>query len=109
MSAIEYNNPCTTYSDDCDGDEWIPCKCPICGGFLPSDIWQDSFICKKCGSELIAVEHSEKFQESDNYDGFSTGKICVVTPRKKTITQCKEERAINRLVKSGIKTWKGWL
>jgi len=107
MTKIEYNNPCTTYVDDCD-DSCIPCKCPVCGGFLPRDIFQDPLICKSCSSELLAIEHSEKFKESDDYN-FSDGKICVVTRRKKTISQTKEERKTNRLIKEGHEKWKKWL
>jgi len=100
MSEITFENHCTPYVTDCD-DNCTPCKCPVCGGFLSRDIFQDPLICKRCGSELVAIDHSEEFKESDDYD-FSEGKICVVTKRKKT-KQTKEEREINRLVKEGRK------
>lgn len=106
--AIEYNNKCTPYTSDTDEGRWIPCQCPVCGGFLPGDIFQDPLICKKCGSELVAIEHSEEFKESDNYD-FSEGKICVVIRSKKTKQQTREERATNQTVKEGHVKWKGWL
>jgi len=109
VTEIEYNNPCSAYVTDCD-DDWIPCYCPVCGGFLPGDIFRDPLICKKCGSELIALEHSEKFKESDEYDCFSEGKICVVTrAKKKTLQQTKEERAIKRLVQEGKERMKGYI
>jgi len=110
MVEIAYDNKCTPYCDDDGENPWIPCKCPVCGGFLPGNIFQDPLICKKCGSELIAIEHSEDFKESDDYDlNEGEGKICVVTKRTKTKRQTKEEREINRLVKEGAKKWKPWL
>lgn len=108
MSEIEFNNPCSNYTTDDWDQDLIPCKCPICGGFLPRDIFQDPLICKKCGSELVAIEHGEKFKESDDYD-FSEGKICVVTKRTKTKQQTREERQINRLIKEGHDKWKGFI
>jgi hypothetical protein len=105
---ITFNNGCTPYITDCGDGDWNPCKCPVCGGFLQADIFQDPLICKKCGSELLAIEVSEKFTESDDYNG-EEGRICVFTKRKKTKQQTKEEREINRLVKEGAKKWKGWL
>jgi hypothetical protein len=107
MMEIEYRNSCTRYVTDCDDDR-VPCKCPVCGGFLPSNIFQDPLICKKCGSELVALEHSREFIESEDYD-FSEGKICVVTRRKKAVQQTREERRVNRLVKVQRDKWKGWL
>lgn len=102
-TEIEYNNPCSRYSDDCDPEDWHPCQCPICGGFLPGDIFQDPLVCKKCGSELIAIEASEKLKDSDDWNGES-GRICVVTRgQKKTKQQTKEEREIKRLCKEGAK------
>jgi hypothetical protein len=108
MSEFTFNNSCTPYVTEDYNDNHTPCKCPVCQGFLPSDIFQDPLICKKCGSELVALEASEKYKESDDYEG-EEGKICVVTRRTKTKEQTKEERAVNRLVKQKAKEWKGWL
>jgi len=102
MSEITFNNGCTPYVTDYDDDDWTPCKCPVCGGFLTADIFKDPLICKKCGSELLAIEVSEQFKDSDNWNG-EEGRICVVTKRTKTKQQTKEEREINRLVKEGRK------
>jgi hypothetical protein len=99
---ITYNNSCTPYVTEDYEDNHTPCKCPVCSGFLPADIFKDPLICKKCGSELVAIEHSEEFKESDDYD-FSEGKICVVNRRQKTKQQTKEEREIKRLCKEGAK------
>lgn len=107
-TEIVYENKCTPYIYDDDDGKHIPCKCPVCGGFLRSDFGLDSFICKKCGSELLAIEHTEEFKESDDYD-FSEGKICVITKRTKTKQQTKDERVINRLVKEGHKKWKAFV
>lgn len=83
---IEYNNPCSRYSDDCDADNWVPCNCPVCGGFLTGQIFKDPLICKKCGSELVAIEASEKLKESDDWVG-EAGRICVVTIGNKPRTR----------------------
>jgi hypothetical protein len=108
LSKITFSNSCTPYVTEDYGDNHTPCKCPVCSGFLPADIFQDPLICKKCGSELVALEASEKFKESDEYNG-EEGRICVVTKRTKTKQQTKEERQVNRLVKDGEKKWKGFL
>jgi tRNA(Ile2) C34 agmatinyltransferase TiaS len=108
MTEITYNNKCTPYSYNNYDEHMTPCTCPVCGGFLKSDFDEKPFNCKKCGSELAAIEHSESFKESDDYD-FSEGKICVLERRTKTKQQTKEERQTNRLVKEGAKKWKGWL
>jgi hypothetical protein len=76
-------------------------------GFLTRDIFRDPLICNKCGSELTALPNVD--EETKEVSKYGDGKICVVTRRKKTITQTKEEREINRLVKQGAKAWKGWI
>ncbi|MFA5714761.1 MAG: hypothetical protein WC998_03405 [Candidatus Paceibacterota bacterium] len=102
MSEITFENRCSPYvTGNCD-EQLPPCKCPVCGGFLPRDIFQDPLICKRCGSELVAIEASEKLKDSDDWNG-EEGRICVVTKRTKTKQQTKEEREINRLVKEGRK------
>jgi len=99
---ITFNNKCSPYVTGDSNDRWMPCKCPVCGGFLPADIFQDPLVCKRCGSELVAVEASEEFKDSDDWNG-EEGRICVVTKRKKTKQQTREEREVNRLVKEGRK------
>jgi hypothetical protein len=107
MTEFSYSN-CTPYVYDDYDMPHIPCKCPVCGGFLISNFDEKPFNCKKCGSELAAIEVSEKFKESDEYDG-EEGRICVLERRTKTKQQTKEEREVNRLVKAGKKAWKGWI
>jgi hypothetical protein len=96
---------CTSYVTDDYDDDLAPCRCPVCMGFLPREIFQDPLICKKCGSELAAIPEVDE----DTKEPGENGKICVITKRKKTNEQTKEERRTNRLVKQGAKAWKGWL
>ncbi len=105
---ISFDNSCTPYVTNDYSERLPPCQCPVCSGFLPYDIFQDPLICKKCGSELIAIEASEKLKDSDDWEG-EEGHICVVTRRTKTKLQTREERAVNRAVREGAKKWKGIL
>lgn len=96
---------CTNYTMDYDPDQRTPCKCPVCGGFLPADLPEDSFNCKKCGAELIMIPE----QDEETHEDFEFGKICAISPRQKTKQQTTEEKQIESLVKQGAKQWKGWL
>ena len=56
---------CTEYNlDDGDGYEnFYPCKCPVCGGFLK---WKGTIpICNKCKTELIMLPYTEDGVEYD--------------------------------------------
>ena len=108
MSEISFDNGCSLYADDCDPEDWRPCSCPVCGGFLSGDIYQDPLICKKCGSELVAIPCSEEFKESDQYCG-EEGRICVAFKRENHKGHSKEERQTKRLVKEGHDKWKAFL
>ncbi len=90
---------CTEYYEDCDIDSSnrMPCQCPVCGGFLTFDSQTDEPICNKCGSELAKVPDVDE----ETKEPLEWGKICVVTRRKKTTEQTKEERKVSRLVKQG--------
>jgi hypothetical protein len=101
---ITFNNNCSRYvTDNYDDENWMPCKCPVCGGFLSGDIFQDPLICKKCGSELVALEASEKLKESDDWEG-EEDRICVVTERHEI-----KPRAISKKEKENAKKWKAFL
>jgi hypothetical protein len=108
MSEITFDNDCSMYADVCDTEDWTPCRCPVCKGFLPVDIFQDPLVCRKCGSELVAIPCSDKFKDSDDWNG-EEGRICVVTKGTKTKQQNKEERKTNRVAKENYKKWRGWL
>ncbi len=108
MSEFTFDNPCSPYVNNCDDDECTPCKCPVCGAFLPNNIYKDPLICKKCGSELVAVDASKEKKQSDDWDG-NDGHICVVTRCKRTVEESREDRAAKRLAKKNAKTWKSWL
>lgn len=97
---------CTPYTMDYDPAECTPCKCPVCGGFLPAELPEDSFNCKKCGAELLLIPEVDEESGKD----LDCGKICAITPRQKAIyQQTTEQRRINRLVKQGAEKWKGLL
>lgn len=103
---IVVNRECTPYITGNYGEDLTPCKCPVCGGFLPSDIFQDPLICKRCGSMLKAFEVTEKFIESDNYQG-EEGRICVLS--KEHNHKGKQQHRASHQVKEGRKAWKAFL
>ena len=98
---------CTSWHmEDGDAEVHTPCRCPVCMGFLPSDIPEDEFTCKKCGATLISYPDVDE----DTKEELEQGKICVIgKPNLKVKEISREERRINRLVKKGAKDWKGWL
>ena len=58
---------------DCSGfmvgdsfDEWTPCHCPKCGGFLPQYFPTDGsqFKCKKCGAILETIPNMQDAVEN---------------------------------------------
>jgi hypothetical protein len=98
---------CTEYVEEDSDDRLSPCRCPVCMGFLTSNIFQDPLICKKCGSELAALPNID--EETGEESKYGDGKICVITRRKKTTTQDKHSREINKLIKEGHEKWKGLL
>ena len=64
---------CTEYAlgDGFGYENFIPCKCPVCGGFVK---WEGNIpICNKCHTELIMLPEVE--------DGFEMdwGKICSIS------------------------------
>lgn len=69
---------CTRYDmSDYDEAKFIPCQCPVCGGFLR---WNGNVpICKKCGTELLMIpDHDEETGEQLEW-----GKICPISKPKK--------------------------
>lgn len=65
---------CTSYVV-IDYDDYVPCRCPQCKGFLPRDFPTDGqFLCRKCGAVLeVLPEEDEEFDEEE-----WGGKICLV-------------------------------
>lgn len=108
MSEIDFSNPCSGYTDvDYDDEHFVPCSCPVCKAFISGNIFQDPLICKKCGSELVAIEASEKLKESDEWNG-EAGHICVVT-RREPVYPKGDELKTRKRVKEGWTKWKGFL
>ena len=65
-------------------NEWEPCHCPVCGGFLKQDFPLDTmFKCKKCGTELMCFTDENEDPDTDPLDEGMTGRICPIskTPR----------------------------
>lgn len=68
---------CTEYVLYDTDEQFRPCKCPVCGGFLK---WNDGKpICTKCGAGLLVIP------ERDEEDGteLGYGKICPISLKKK--------------------------
>jgi len=68
---------CTEYIlMDCDEQNFRPCNCPVCGGFLK---WNDGKpTCTKCGADLLVIpERDEETGEELEY-----GKICPISLKK---------------------------
>ena len=62
-----------------DDPDHVPCRCPICGGFLPSHFPLDKqFKCKKCGTELMAFADIDKETGEEE----EWGKICPISNQK---------------------------
>ena len=74
-------------------------------GFLRADLPADSFVCKKCGAELISYpDVDEDTIEVSEYQG----KICVIGKPKPKIVRL-EDLWIKRQCKRGAKAWKAFL
>jgi hypothetical protein len=71
---------CSNYTFEDLGDNTGLCRCPICGGFLPSDFPLDkSFKCQKCDAELITLpNHDEETKEE-----LESGRICPIRMKGK--------------------------
>ena len=72
---------CSRYViDDWLGEKFVPCNCPVCGGFIKAfnDV-EEKINCKKCGSELIILPEVEEGKEMDY------GKICPLKLGNKNI------------------------
>lgn len=74
-------NECTLFaSGDCY-EEWIPCRCPNCKGFLPGHFpLSGQFQCKKCGAVLETLPNSDPDLDEDEQDSDMEfgGMICKV-------------------------------
>lgn len=63
-----------------DCDDWVPCRCPSCKGFLTRDFpLGKQFQCKKCGSilETLPARPDDPDEEEDT-DMEWGGRICKV-------------------------------
>lgn len=72
---------CTTWHmEDGDAEVHSPCRCPVCMGFLPSDIPDEEFTCRKCGAKLISYPDVDE----DTKEELEQGKICILERPMKT-------------------------
>ena len=77
--VLSEQKACTNFTI-IDYDDWDPCRCPECKGFLPKDFpIGGQFLCRKCGSVLETlpspVDDSDEDEDSDMEFG---GIICKV-------------------------------
>lgn len=70
---------CTEYTRVEYGElNFIPCQCPVCGGFLK---WvNDEPICNKCRTELLIIP-----ERDDDGNEKPWGKICPISKPKKVM------------------------
>jgi DNA-directed RNA polymerase subunit N (RpoN/RPB10) len=102
---------CTPYVEDADPDNFIPCRCPVCGGFLKWDETGEIPICNNCGAELAKVpnqkpkEGEEETEEDNDLDdlGYRDGKICVLSGPKWSKEERREKRKQRREQKNLLK------
>jgi|GEM_PF-3600820 len=92
---------CTPYIEDADPDNFTPCKCPVCGGFLTWDKTGEIPICNNCGAELAKVpkqkpKEGEEESEEDDDLGYRDGKICVLSGPKWSKGERREKRRQRR-------------
>jgi uncharacterized protein YbaR (Trm112 family) len=133
IQPIEHE--CTPYLDDVDDDDYMPCVCPVCKGFLTWDETGEIPICNKCGAELAKIPNRikdgwecckcktiNKFKDDlcnkcghdecndcqePDYEG--DGKICALSGRKKPLSQHREETKLKRIGKQNEKAWRAFL
>lgn len=70
---------CTNFTT-IDYNDWTPCRCPACKGFLPKDFpMGKQFLCKKCGAvleTLPTIPEDPDMDEDTDYEW--GGRICLV-------------------------------
>ena len=102
---------CSTFSYYYE-DDWRPCTCPACKGFLPHDMPLDKqFLCKKCGKVLKTMPPLDEWMSWDQVlfdfdpnDYKHGGRICVVPEAAITIsTELPPKRP--RTHKKGTDLW----
>ena len=61
-------------------EEWTPCRCPACKGFLPKDFpLGPQFQCRKCGTVLETLpSRPENPNDEEDTDMEFGGRICPV-------------------------------
>ena len=75
---------CTQFTFDGDFDEWRPCTCPVCKGFLPANLPLDrQFLCRKCGAVLKTYPPLDEYMSWNQFlfdaqDDRWGGRICLV-------------------------------
>lgn len=62
-----------------DYDDWTPCRCPECGGFLPKDFpMGEQFLCRRCGAVLETLPSPVEEDDEEDTDYERGGRICLV-------------------------------
>ncbi len=75
---------CTQFMFDGDPEEWRPCTCPVCKGFLPAHFPLDrQFLCNKCGAVLKTYPSLDEYMSWDQFlfdvqEDRWGGRICLV-------------------------------
>lgn len=69
---------CTRYDVPYDDGWHMPCRCPICGGFLKWPSIEDIPICNKCHAELLVLPDVDE----DTGEEMEWGKICPISKGK---------------------------
>ena len=70
---------CSEYTMLDSDEQWSPCNCPVCGGFLKAFSIDEKLSCKKCGTELLIIP--DKDEETGKE--WEWGKICPISERKR--------------------------
>jgi len=71
---------CTPYEVMEYEEGFVPCQCPVCGGFLAWSEVDNTPICNKCETELILLPEVDE----ETGEEMEWGKICPISERKKS-------------------------
>jgi len=122
---------CTIFSTgDYDGDEWVPCRCPKCKGYLPQDFPDEEgiqFQCRRCGTILEIILDPPEPEEvewwNEQHSGiiyelglepipeyepeYNSGRICVVPDYAVRIEKV-DYKALRKTLPSRKHATDGW-